>query len=151
VKRLLQLGRGIVTSVGGFLEIGSIATSTQAGAQFGYQLIWAIVLGRICIAFLVEMSGRFAACSRRAILGAIRERFGARAFAVPLQFSIERSKGPSDSVAADGSVGLATSATPRDESAADGDLPRLAAIDRPRHRASSFTVSSNPECRLEES
>jgi Mn2+/Fe2+ NRAMP family transporter len=84
VKRLLQLGLGIVTSVGGFLEIGSIATSAQAGAQFGYQLIWAILLGTICIAFLVEMSGRFAACSGRAIPDAMRERFGARAFAVPL-------------------------------------------------------------------
>src|SRR5262245_32602205 len=30
------------------------------------------------------MSGRFAACSRRAIPDAMRERFGARAFAVPL-------------------------------------------------------------------
>jgi Mn2+/Fe2+ NRAMP family transporter len=83
VKRFLQLGLGIVTSVGGFLEIGSIATSAQAGAQFGYQLAWSIALGTICIAFLVEMSGRFAACSKRTIPDAMRERFGARAFAVP--------------------------------------------------------------------
>ena len=84
MKRLLQVALGIVTSVGGFLEIGSIATAAQAGAAFGYQLIWAVVLGTVCIAFLVEMSGRFAACARSTIPDAMRERFGARFFAVPL-------------------------------------------------------------------
>ena len=84
MKRALQVTLGIVTSVGGFLEIGSITTAAQAGAAFGYQLIWSIVLGTVCIAFLVEMSGRFAACSRRTIPDAMRERFGANFFAVPL-------------------------------------------------------------------
>jgi len=84
VKKLLQVGLGIVTSVGGFLEIGSITTAAQAGAGFGYQLVWSIVLGTICIAFLVEMSGRFAACSKRTIPDAMRERFGANFYAVPL-------------------------------------------------------------------
>ena len=83
MKRFLQLSLGIVTSVGGFLEIGSITTAAQAGAQFGFQLAWSIALGTICIAFLVEMSGRFAACSKRTIPDAMRERFGARAYAVP--------------------------------------------------------------------
>lgn len=84
MKKLLQVGLGIVTSVGGFLEIGSIATAAQAGAGFGYQLVWSIVLGTVCIAFLVEMSGRFAACSKRTIPDAMRERFGANFFAVLL-------------------------------------------------------------------
>ena len=84
MKKILQLALGIVTSVGGFLEIGSIATATQAGAGFGYQLVWAIVLGTICIAFLVEMSGRCAAVSKHTIPDAMRERFGARFYAVPL-------------------------------------------------------------------
>jgi len=84
MKKILQLALGIVTSVGGFLEIGSIATATQAGAGFGYQLVWVIVLGTICIAFLVEMSGRCAAVSKHTIPDAMRERFGARFYAVPL-------------------------------------------------------------------
>jgi Mn2+/Fe2+ NRAMP family transporter len=84
MKKILQLALGIVTSVGGFLEIGSIATAAQAGAGFGYQLVWAIVLGTICIAFLVEMSGRCAAVSKHTIPDAMRERFGARFYAVPL-------------------------------------------------------------------
>ncbi len=39
MKKLVQVALGIVTGIGGFLEIGSVATSAQAGAAFGYQLI----------------------------------------------------------------------------------------------------------------
>jgi Mn2+/Fe2+ NRAMP family transporter len=84
MKKILEVALGIVTSVGGFLEIGSITTAAQAGAGFGYQLIWAILLGTLCIAFLVEMSGRFAAVSKHTIPDAMRERFGANFYAVPL-------------------------------------------------------------------
>jgi Mn2+/Fe2+ NRAMP family transporter len=84
VKRLLSVSLGIVTSVGGFLEIGSIATAAQAGADFRYQLIWSVVLGTLCIALLIEMSGRFAAVSKHTIADAVRERFGLQFFMVPL-------------------------------------------------------------------
>src|SRR3954463_8938886 len=84
MKKIVQIALGIVTSVGGFLEIGSITTAAQAGAGFGYQLVWSIVLGTVCIAFLVEMSGRFAACSQHTIPDAMRERFGIKFFVVPL-------------------------------------------------------------------
>jgi Mn2+/Fe2+ NRAMP family transporter len=84
MKRLIQIALGIVTSVGGFLEIGSITTAAQAGAGFGYQLLWAVVLGTLCITFLVEMSGRFSAVSKQTIPDAMRERFGANFFAITL-------------------------------------------------------------------
>jgi Mn2+/Fe2+ NRAMP family transporter len=83
MKKILEISLGITTSVGGFLEIGSIATAAQAGAAFGYQLIWAVVLGTTCVAVLVEMSGRFAAVSGHTIPDAMRERFGATVFALP--------------------------------------------------------------------
>jgi Mn2+/Fe2+ NRAMP family transporter len=76
MKKLLEISLGIVTSVGGFLEIGSIATAAQAGADFGYQLIWAVLLGGLCLIFLVEQAGRLSAVSGHTITGAIRERFG---------------------------------------------------------------------------
>ncbi len=84
MKKVLEIALGVVTSIGGFLEIGSLVTAVQAGAEFGYKLIWAIALGGICIIFLVEMSGRFAALSRHTIPGAIRERFGFNFFVIPL-------------------------------------------------------------------
>jgi Mn2+/Fe2+ NRAMP family transporter len=84
MSKLLEIALGLVTGIGGFLEAGSLATSAQAGASFGFQLVWAIGLGVICIAFLVEMAGRFAAVSKHTIPDAMRERFGIRFFTVPL-------------------------------------------------------------------
>ena len=80
MKKLLEISLGITTSVGGFLEIGSIATAAQAGALYGYQLLWAVALGGICVIVLVEQSGRLAAISRHTVVDAIRERFGFRYF-----------------------------------------------------------------------
>jgi Mn2+/Fe2+ NRAMP family transporter len=84
VSKLLEIALGLITGIGGFLEAGSLATSAQAGAKFGFQLVWAIVLGTICIAFLVEMAGRLAAVSKHTLPDAMRERFGIRFFTVPL-------------------------------------------------------------------
>jgi Mn2+/Fe2+ NRAMP family transporter len=84
VSKLLEIALGLVTGIGGFLEAGSIATSVQAGAAFGFQLVWAIALGTICIGFLVEMAGRLAAVSKHTLPDAMRERFGIRFFSVVL-------------------------------------------------------------------
>ncbi|WP_246689019.1 MULTISPECIES: divalent metal cation transporter [unclassified Mesorhizobium] len=66
------------------LDVGSMAAAAQAGALFGFQLIWAVVLGTICMIFLVEMAGRFAAIIHHTIADGIRERFGFNAFIWPL-------------------------------------------------------------------
>jgi Mn2+/Fe2+ NRAMP family transporter len=84
MKKLAELALGIVTSIGGFLDAGSIATAAQAGAAFGNTLLWALLLGTICLIFLVEMSGRFAAVSGHTVAGAVRERFGYDFFVIPL-------------------------------------------------------------------
>lgn len=84
MKRIMEVALGIVTSVGGFLEVGSIATAAQGGADFGFQLAWAVVLGTICVMFLVEMSGRLAAVSGHTVMDAIRERFGFPFSVIPL-------------------------------------------------------------------
>ena len=84
MKKFLQIALGIVTSVGGFLEIGSVTTAAQGGASFGYKLLWAILLGTICLIFLVEMSGRFSAVSKHTIVDATRERFGFPFFSIVL-------------------------------------------------------------------
>ncbi|UWU25973.1 Nramp family divalent metal transporter (plasmid) [Rhizobium sp. CB3060] len=80
MKKLLQISLGVVTSIGGFLETGNIATASQAGAAYGFTPLWAIVLGTICVIFLVEMSGRFAIASHYTIADGIRARFGSNIF-----------------------------------------------------------------------
>jgi len=82
-NKFLQIALGIITSIGGFLEVGSIATSAEAGASFQYALIWSLVLGTVCLVFLIEMSGRLAAVSKHTIADAVRERFGLNFAVVP--------------------------------------------------------------------
>lgn len=84
MKKILEIALGIITSIGGFLDVGAIATAAEAGAAFGYQLIWAIILGTICVIFLVEMSGRLAAVSQHTLAAAVRERMGFNFFIIPL-------------------------------------------------------------------
>ncbi|HET8549451.1 MAG TPA: divalent metal cation transporter [Bryobacteraceae bacterium] len=76
MNKLLEIALGVVTSIGGFLDAGTMAASAQAGARFGYSLLWALLLGMACIIFLVEMSGRLAAVSRHTLRDAVHKRFG---------------------------------------------------------------------------
>src|SRR5438309_11818115 len=53
-----------------------MGTGLQAGAAFRVELLWAIALGTVCIAFLTEMTGRLAAVAQETVVGAMREDFG---------------------------------------------------------------------------
>jgi len=78
VKKLLQIALGIIAAIGGYVDIGDLVFNTQAGAVFGYQLLWAIPLGLLGIIVFAEMSGRVAAIARKANFELIRERYGPR-------------------------------------------------------------------------
>lgn len=76
MNKILLIALGVVTSIGGFIDAGSMATSAQAGARFRFQLIWATLLGAVCAIALVEMSGRLALVSRHPLRELIHKRFG---------------------------------------------------------------------------
>jgi Mn2+/Fe2+ NRAMP family transporter len=78
VKKFLGVALGILTAIGGFVDIGDLVTNTQVGARFGLSLAWATVLGVIGICVFAEMSGRVAAVSGRATFDLVRERLGPR-------------------------------------------------------------------------
>src|SRR4029079_9776274 len=84
MSAIVDLLLGIVTSIGGFVEVGSISTSAQAGAEVGFQLLWAVAIAAGMLALLTEMSGRLAVMSKRTIAAAVRERFGIHFHVVPL-------------------------------------------------------------------
>lgn len=84
MKKIGNLVLGIVTSIGGFVEAGSISTAAQAGSEFGFALLWAIAAAGLMLAMLVEMSGRLAAVSGRTVAAAVRERFGCHFQLVPV-------------------------------------------------------------------
>jgi Mn2+/Fe2+ NRAMP family transporter len=84
MKKWGEVALGVVTSIGGFLEVGSIATAAQGGAEFGYQLAWVVLLGVASLALLMEMTGRLSAVSRRTYVDLLRGKFGVRFFIAPL-------------------------------------------------------------------
>lgn len=79
MKRILGVALGILTAIGGFLDIGDMVTNAVVGSRFGLSLAWVVVVGVIGICLFASMSGRVAAVSGRATFEIIRERLGPRA------------------------------------------------------------------------
>jgi len=76
VKSVFSIALGILAAIGGFVDIGDIIFNVAAGATFGYQLLWAVVVGVGGIITYAEMCGRVAAVSGSAVFDAVRERLG---------------------------------------------------------------------------
>jgi Mn2+/Fe2+ NRAMP family transporter len=79
VKRLLGVALGILTAIGGFVDIGDLVTNAVVGSRFGLSLVWVVLVGVVGICVFANMSGRVAAASGRATFEVIRERLGPRA------------------------------------------------------------------------
>jgi manganese transport protein len=78
MKRLLAITLGIMTALGGFVDLGQIVFTTQAGALFGYQLLWAIVVGTMAIIVYMEMCGRVAVVAHEPVFSVVRDCLGKR-------------------------------------------------------------------------
>ena len=76
MKKVLQIFLGVMTAVGGFIEIGDLVFLSQSGALFGYATLWAMLVGLVGIGIFAEMSGRVTAISKRPVFDLIRERLG---------------------------------------------------------------------------
>ncbi|MGN8129731.1 Nramp family divalent metal transporter [Paenarthrobacter sp. 22069] len=79
MKRLLGVALGILTAIGGFVDIGDLVTNAVVGSRFGLSLVWVVLVGVVGIVLFANMSGRVAAVSGRATFEVIRERLGPRA------------------------------------------------------------------------
>ena len=78
MKRVFAVALGILTAIGGFVDIGDLVTNAQVGARFGLSIAPAVVVGVVGICLFAEMSGRVAAVSGRATFDLVRERLGPR-------------------------------------------------------------------------
>ena len=76
MKKALQIALGVVAALGGFVDIGELVFNTQAGATFGYQLLWTVPIGVIGIATYAEMCGRVATITKRPVFDVVRQRLG---------------------------------------------------------------------------
>lgn len=74
---LSLLGPGIVTASAGN-DAGGIATYATAGAQYGYGLIWTMVLLFPALAIVQEMCARMGAVTGKGLTDLIREEFSLR-------------------------------------------------------------------------
>jgi Mn2+/Fe2+ NRAMP family transporter len=75
-KKILAIALGIFSAIGGFVDIGDLVFNTQAGATFGFQLMWAVVIGVLGIIVYSEMCGRVSAVAKRPVFDLVRERTG---------------------------------------------------------------------------
>ena len=57
MKRLFAVALGVLTAIGGFLDIGDIVTNAVVGSRFGWSLVWVVVVGVIGICVFAQMAG----------------------------------------------------------------------------------------------
>ena len=79
MKRFMGLTLGVLTAMGGFVDIGDIVANAETGARFRMGLAWAVVVGVVGICVFAEMTGRVAAVSSRPVFDLVRERLGMKA------------------------------------------------------------------------
>jgi NRAMP (natural resistance-associated macrophage protein)-like metal ion transporter len=80
---LLVLGPGLVTAFADN-DAGGITTYSIAGAQFGFGLMWVLLVTAVALTVTQEAGARLGLATGQGLAGLIRERFGVRwtAFAV---------------------------------------------------------------------
>src|SRR6478735_8453926 len=79
MKNLLAVTLGILTAIGGFVDIGDLVANALTGARFGMSLAWVVLIGVLGIIVFAEMSGRVATITGRPVFDLVRERLGVRA------------------------------------------------------------------------
>jgi Mn2+/Fe2+ NRAMP family transporter len=75
LRFLAILGPGLISGSAGN-DAGGIATYSSAGAKYGYDMIWVMVVMTLSLAVVQEMCARLGAATGRGLLDLIRERFG---------------------------------------------------------------------------
>ena len=71
------VGPGIITASADN-DVGGIATYSQAGAQYGYAILWTLIPITIALIVVQEMAARMGAVTGKGLSGLIRENFGVR-------------------------------------------------------------------------
>src|SRR5690242_6452198 len=72
----LEITLGIMTAVGGFVDISELVFAAQAGSIFGYALIWVSAFTTIGVMVFGEMCGRVAAVAHQPVFSLMRHRLG---------------------------------------------------------------------------
>ena len=84
MRKLAAVALGVVTAIGGFVDIGELVTLPAAGATYRFALLWVLALSVVGAMVYAEMAGRIELASQRAVFEVLRERLGFRLGVVPL-------------------------------------------------------------------
>jgi len=71
---LIEITLGIMTAVGGFVDVSELVFAAQAGSRFVFSLIWVFAISTVAIAVFGEMSGRVAAITKQPVFNLMRQR-----------------------------------------------------------------------------
>jgi Mn2+/Fe2+ NRAMP family transporter len=72
---LVVIGPGLIAATAGD-DAGGIATYSQVGAKYGYDLLWVLLVITLSLALIQETCARLGAATGRGLLDLVRERFG---------------------------------------------------------------------------
>jgi Mn2+/Fe2+ NRAMP family transporter len=84
----LELTLGIMTAVGGFVDISELVFAAKAGSTFGYALIWVFAFSTVGIIVFSEISGRVAATAKQPVFNLMRHRLGLKLGLLTLAASV---------------------------------------------------------------
>lgn len=76
-RLLAVLGPGLIAANAGN-DAGGVATYSSAGASYGYNLLWALVVTTVFVCVSQEMCARMGAVTGKGLSDLIREQFGVR-------------------------------------------------------------------------
>jgi NRAMP (natural resistance-associated macrophage protein)-like metal ion transporter len=74
---LAVIGPGLITTNAGN-DAGAIATYSQAGAEFGFRMLWILAVITVSLMVVNEMASRMGVVTGKGLADLIRERFGVR-------------------------------------------------------------------------
>ncbi len=73
MRKALELTLGVLTAVGGFVDIGELVFAVQAGVKYQYLLLWSLLVGTIGIILFSEMCGRVAAVTKKPVMDLVKQ------------------------------------------------------------------------------
>jgi manganese transport protein len=85
---LVEILLGVMTAVGGFVDVSEAVFASQSGSRFAFALMWVFVLATVGLIVFGEMSGRVAAIAKQPVFNLMRQRLGLRLGLVVLIVSV---------------------------------------------------------------
>jgi len=72
------MGPGVIAGLSDDDPAG-ITTYSQLGAQFGYKLLWTLVISTVALIIFQDLGARIGVVTRQGLIGLVRQKYGARA------------------------------------------------------------------------